>query len=198
MEPQEQAQERQAYEVPGSQMRWRAAQLRAQGMPFDVERVSHSNTYIFFVQQPTGAQPFAYQPPPQQRQAWPAWDGARIVQIVLATVAAILLLWMGSAMWGRGDDEAAPVVEAQPEAEDGGAWAWLSGLLPWQSEPEAKPVAAAPAKDTGWKWPWESAADAAADAAESVQATVTMVSFGVLAVLVLLIVLALVSKRRGK
>jgi len=188
---QQQAQQ-QAYEVPGSQMRWRAAQLRAQGFDFE-PRYTGNNTYIFFVQQPPGVDPFAYQPPPRPRQHWPRWDSAHLARwgIVLAVVAIMLgALYMAV---GSAADEGAPAT-TQEAQEDGGPFAWLAELRPpWQEDaaPAAQPDPAP------FRWPWDAAADTLADAVGDVQATVTMVAGSIVGILVLMISLVLTRKWWG-
>lgn len=181
--------EQQAYEVPGSQMRWRAAQLRAQGLPFDTTYNNQSNTYIFFVQQPTGADPFAYQPPPQR--SYPVFERERLLRIAL-------ILAVAAAICGAGY----LIVRSIGGVEAG--WRQIDSVrLPWEeAEPEvtAMPAPTATPEAGSFRWPWESAADglqAARDTADSVQSTVTMAAGAVLAVLVLMIILSLV-RRRGR
>jgi uncharacterized protein (TIGR03382 family) len=147
---------------------------------------------------PLPIESFAYQPPPR-RQAWPAWDGARVARwaIVLAAVAVLLgTIYM---TFGRSEAEPQTQQQAQQTEEDSSLWDWLDGLrLPWESEPaaQANQVRQPQAKADGFKWPWERAQDAVQDTVEGVQSTVTVVSATILVVLVLLIVLALVRRRK--
>ena len=60
--------EEQAYEVPGRQLGWRVNQLQAQHMPYNVQSLG-GGVYIVIVQQPAGADPFAYQAPPSSRKS---------------------------------------------------------------------------------------------------------------------------------
>lgn len=178
--------EQTAYEVPGSQLRWRASQLNAQGYPFQVQPAG-GGVYIVIVQAPASVNPFAYQPPP--RQAWPAWDSANVLRWLLALAVVAAAGWIAWSLFAGGDASAPP--PAPPQTDN--VWGWFDSLrLPWEdaaAAPAAQPVQAEP-----FRWPWESAADGLA-AAESVQGTVTTVSTAILGVLVLLIILALV--RRG-
>ena len=184
--------EQQAYEIPGQQLRWRVNQLQQQGFPFQVQPAG-GGVYIVIVQQPPQVNPFAYEPV-RPRQAWPAWDSANVLRWVMVVGVAAMLLGVLYLVLSRGAAE-----QPSPAETPATVWDWFDGLrLPW--EPDAAPAApTTPAKvqqDTGWQWPWESAAAGLADAAESVQGTVTLVSASILAVLVLLIVLALVRRRR--
>lgn len=187
--------EQQAYEVPIWQLGWRKAQLAAQGYEYDEPVPVGGGIYIVVVRHPVGAQPFAYQPPHRRRK-----PGVNAKPILYWTLAMLLLAVIGYGLF--------VVFGPQPDtvtAETGGMkldpvtghgikedwWDWLPDLpdirLPWpraEQQPQPEP--------DGFRWPW----DAAADTAESVQGTVTVVAGAVLAVLVLLIVLALVSKRR--
>lgn len=179
--------EQTAYEVPGSQLRWRASQLNAQGYPFQVQPAA-GGVYIVIVQQPAGVNPFAYAEYSRPRQAWPAWDAERVLRWVLVVAIVAAAGWFAWSLFAGGD---AP---ALPPAQTDNVWDWFDSLrLPWEpaaaAAPAAKPVQAEP-----FRWPWEGAADGLA-AAESVQGTVTTVSTAILGVLVLLIILALV--RRG-
>lgn len=180
--------EDQAYEVPGRQLRPRVAQLRAQGLPFDVQPISNNN-YIVIVTQPAGVNPFTYQPAPRGHSSLPA-DALRWV-LVAAVVAALLVVVAVVVM--RAESE--PIVVQVPATaeDDAGMWGWLPELrLPWDKAPNGEPVVE---RSDTFRWPWDSAAESMADAAETVQSTVTVASATILAVLVLLIVLAVVRKR---
>ena len=188
--------EQQAYEIPGQQLRWRVNQLQQQGFPFQVQPAG-GGVYIVIVQQPPQVNPFAYEPV-RPRQAWPAWDSAAVLRWAIVCVVAAMLfgtLYMVFAA-GQSDQPQQP----QPQETKGGIWDWFGSLrLPWEAgdAPAAQATQAQPpAKADGFQWPWDRAMDAAADTAESVQSTVTVVSASILAVLVLLIILALV--RRGR
>lgn len=174
--------DQQAYEIPGQHLRWRVSQLQQQGYPYTVQPAG-GGVYIVIVQQPAGVNPFAYQPPP--RQAWPAWDSANVLRWVLVVTVVTMLLGAAYMVFSASQAE-----QPSAQAEDAGSvWDWFDGLrLPWEPDAPAAPAAQA-TQDDGWQWPWESAI-------ESVQATVTTVSAGILGVLVLLIVLALVRRKR--
>lgn len=87
METEQQAYERQAYEVPGSQMRWRVTQVKQQGYPHQVMPIG-GGIYIMIVQHPAGADPFAYRTQPQ-RQPQPT---AMPLHIKLAGIVVVLAL----------------------------------------------------------------------------------------------------------
>lgn len=184
--------EQQAYEVPGQQLRWRASQLNAQGYPYQVQPAA-GGIYIVIVQQPSGVNPFAYQPPP--RQSWPAAGNVIWLRISIACAVGAMVCGLLYLVFSRAAFDAAPAAAAAPAAQTDSAWGWLftDWQWPWNAEPEP-PALAAATPTPGWQWPWDSAAANLRDATESAQATVTMISAGVLIVLVLLIVLALVRK----
>lgn len=168
-------------------MRWRAAQLNAQGLPFDVQR-SNNNTYIFFVQQPPALDPWAYQPPPRPK---PGIELGPVLRWLLVVTTVTMLLGTVYMLFSRQAEQ--PQQQATQQQQS--IWDWFDGLrLPWEPEAPAQ-VQQPQATADGFKWPWESAADGIAQTAESVQATVTVVSGAVLAVLVLLIILALVRRK---
>lgn len=181
--------ERVAYEVPGAQLRYRAAQLNAAGLPYSATYQPAAGVYIVVVLQPAGIDPFAQQParrPKPGVEFGPALKWLAIVAAVVAVVAVIYLAFSPSDQVTAevGGMRLDPVTGHM--ADDGGLWGWLPDLqLPWQAAEE-------PAEQGGFRWPW----DAAADAVESVQSTVTVAAGGALAVLVLLIILALLGKRR--
>ena len=170
--------EQQAYEVPGAQWRWRAAQLNAQGLPFEATYNRAAGIYIVVVQQPAGANPFAYA---EYHRPKPGIELAPVLKwslfmLVLAMFCATLYM-----VWGRATNEPAQATEQQ----DGGVWDWFANLhLPWQQD------AAQPSQPQGdgWQWPWDAAVQSAQD-------TVTLAAGALLAALVLLIVLALVRRR---
>lgn len=186
--------EQQAYEIPGQQLRWRVSQLQQQGYPYTVQPAG-GGVYIVVVQQPPAVNPFAYAEYSRPRQAWPAWDSANVLRWVMVVGVAAMLLGAAYMVFSQSGQADQP----QPaQAEDGGGsvWGWFDNLrFPW--EPDAPAAQATQAQDEPFRWPWESAAAGLADAAESVQGTVTLVSASILAVLALLIVLALV-RRGGK
>lgn len=184
--------ESQAYEVPGQQLRWRAAQLQQQGYPFQVQPAG-GGVYIVIVQQPPAVDPWAYQPPPRPRQAWPRFDPAAALRWALVALVAALLLGTVYLVMARSEGDGAAAVQ-----EDAGSpWDWLAELRwSWEAAPDAAPVR--PDARAPFRWPWDAAADSLADTAATVQDTVTLVSSAILAVLVLLIVLALVRKGRGR
>lgn len=184
--------EQTAYEIPGQQLRWRVNQLQQQGYPFQVQPAG-GGVYVVIVQQPPSVNPFAYAPA-RPRQAWPAWDSANVLRWVMVVGVAAMLLGAAYMVFSQSGQADQP----QPaQAEDGGSvWDWFDNLrLPWEPDAPAAPTTQAP-QIAGWQWPWDRAMDAAADTAESVQGTVTLVSASILAALVLLIILALVRRRR--
>lgn len=89
MQPNNPQTEPQAYEIPGRQLGWRVSQLQAQGLPYNVQPAG-GGIYIIIVQQPTGAQPFDYQPP----QAGPQHPrrGPSAVPINIKVAAAVIVL----------------------------------------------------------------------------------------------------------
>ena len=186
--------EQQAYEVPGQHLRWRVAQLQAQGLPYNVQPAG-GGVYIVVVQQPAGASPFAYQP---AHRARPDVSGDVLRWLLFAAVAALFVavLWLVFARAGGEDAQGGTQQGTQQGTQEGGWWDWLPDVpLPWAADEPSQ--GAQPAEQGGgWRWPWESAADGLADAVGAVQATVTLAAGAVLAVLVLLIVLALVRRRR--
>jgi len=181
------------YEVPGQHLRWRVSQLQAQGLPYQVRSLD-GGIYIVVVQQPAGASPFAYQP---AHRARPDVSGDVLRWLLFAAVAALFVavLWLVFARAGGEDAQQPSQAGTQQGTQDGGWWDWLPALpLPWAADEPSQ--GAQPAEQGGgWRWPWDAAMENAADAAESVRSTVTVVAGGVLAVLVLMIVLALVRRR---
>ena len=186
--------EQQMYEVPGRQLGWRVSQLQAQGIPYDVQSLG-GGVYIVTVQQPVGAEPFAYAEYQRRRRPRLTIDRAAILRwaAVLGAVAVVaVMLWF---TFGPSDQVSAETggMRLDPATGHGIAddvWSWLPELpalrLPWQAEPQQ------PSQQGGFRWPWDAAADAVAD----VQATVTMVLVVIVTVLVLMIVLVVVRKRR--
>lgn len=201
--------EQQAYEIPGQQLRWRAAQLQQQGYPFRVQSAD-GGIYIVIVQHPAGLDPFAYQTRHRPAPAVSAGDILRWAA-PLAVVALVVagLYFLFAAGWGEQSTIAGVPVEiggmrldpatGHGIVDDGWPrlpdWLSLPDRWPWQPEQQQ-------AQPDGFRWPWDAAAESVAATAESVaataasvQGTVTLAAGAVLAVLVLLIVLALV--RRG-
>ena len=89
----EQGYERQAYEVPGRQLGWRVSQLQAQGLPYNVQPLA-GGIYIVIVQQPSGADPFAYEAPPATR-THPRSDPRRVPVNVKAAAVVVILAMVG-------------------------------------------------------------------------------------------------------
>ena len=162
--------------------------MRAYGMmgyPVQGYTPQPGGTVVIIVNAPVGA------PLPDWRGAYsqprpPAYMPRPVPAKALVILLALLILGAGLVVGAR-----------------------AMGALPWQDDAPtlagvpvetggmslaAEPDAARWPWQAGYEWPWESAADGLADAAESVQGTVTLVSASILAVLVLLIVLALVRK----
>lgn len=196
--------QQQAYEVPGQHLRWRASQLQAQGLPYQVQPAG-GGIYIVIVQQPPALDPWAYAPQRQQ-QRWPRWDAAVILPWLLVLAVASIMAgtaYMVAANAGQDAPAArqaaakdAAKEDAKEDAKDAGPFAWLADWRPpWAGSD--KPAARG-AQEGGWRWPWEDAADAADALVADVQSTVTTVSSVILAVLVLLIVLTLVRKMGGR
>ena len=188
--------EQQMYEVPGRQLGWRVSQLQAQGIPYDVQSLG-GGVYIVTVQQPVGAEPFAYAEYQRRRRPRLTIDRAAILRwaAVLGAVAVVaVMLWF---TFGPSDQVSAETggMRLDPATGHGIAddvWSWLPELpalrLPWQAEPQQ------PSQQGGFRWPWDTAMESAAAAADSVQGTVTTVSVGVVAVLVLMIILSLLRR----
>lgn len=89
----------QGYQIPGQQLRWRVAQLRAQGLPFEVEDLGGGN-YLIIVQQPADADPFAYQPQARRRRqstGAPPYIMLAGVVVVVAVAGYIAYAVMGGA-----------------------------------------------------------------------------------------------------
>lgn len=89
----EQQMEQQAYEVPGRQLGWRVNQLQQQGLPYNVQPAG-GGVYIVIVQQPAGAQPFAYEAPPSARPR----SGPSSVPVNVKIAAIVVVL--GLVGWG--------------------------------------------------------------------------------------------------
>lgn len=188
--------QQQAYEVPGQHLGWRASQLQAQGLPYQVQPAG-GGIYIVIVQQPPALDPWAYAPQRQQ-QRWPRWDAAVILPWLLVLAVASIMAgtaYMVAANAGQdapAAQQAAAKDAAKEDAKNAGPFAWLADWRPpWAGSD--KPAARG-AQEGGWRWPWEDAADAAGALVADVQSTVTTVSSVILAVLVLMIVLTLVRK----
>lgn len=156
------------------------------GYPVQGYMPQPNNTVVVVVNAPVGCGPLpdwrsAYaQPHPPAYQPRPVPAKALVILLALLILGAGLVVGaraMGALPWQ--DD--APTLAGVPVETGGMSLA-------------AEPDAARWPWQAGYEWPWESAADGLADAAESVQGTVTLVSASILAVLVLLIVLALVRK----
>ena len=194
--------EQQMYEVPGRQLGWRVSQLQAQGLPYNVQSLG-GGVYVIVVQQPVGAAPFAY----QGGRARPAFSLGHYLPpaAIRVLLSVLLLVLVGWGLWVASAPSSATItvetggMKIDPVTgrmvEDGGLWGWVAALrLPWDgSAQDAAQQQAQP--PSAWRWPWDAAMEHAADTAESVQSTVTVVAGGVLAVLVLMIVLALVRRR---
>ena len=186
--------EQQAYGVPGRELRWRVAQLKAQNLDYVVRQVG-GGVYIVVVQQPPDANPFTYRPAP--RRTWPRVNSSLLVRLSLCILLLALVGWGLWTAFAPADQVTAEtggmrLDPATGHMVQGGWWEWLPALqLPWAADEGTQP-----ATQDGWRWPWETAADRLAEAAASVEGTVTLASGAVLAVLVLLIVLALVRRRR--
>ena len=87
--------EQQMYEVPGRQLGWRVSQLQQQGLAYDVQSLG-GGVYIVTVQQPVGAEPFAYAEYQRRRRPRLTIDGANILRwaAVLGAVAVVVaVLW---------------------------------------------------------------------------------------------------------
>ena len=192
--------EQQAYEVPGRELRWRVAQLKAQNLDYVVRQVG-GGVYIVVVQQPPDANPFTYRPAP--RRTWPRVNSSLLVRLSLCILLLALVGWGLWTAFAPSDQVTAETggMRLDPATGHGipdeGMWGWLPDMpalhlsWPWT---DAQSQPAQPQGD-GFRWPWDSAADSLAAAAASVQGTVTLAAGAVLAALVLLIVLALVRRR---
>ena len=187
------AMERATYEVPGAQFRYRAAQLNSAGLQYDATYQPAERVYIVVVTQPPGLDPFAQQPVRRPRRNVAPGPVLRWLAIVAAAVA---LGWGLYLAFSPSDQVTAEVggMRLDPVTghmvDDGGLWGWLPDLqLPWQT-------AEKPAEQGAFRWPWDAAAEDVRAAAQDIQGSVTIVTGGVLAVLVLLIILALLGRRR--
>lgn len=195
MQPSNPQTENQAYEVPGRQLGWRVSQLQQQGLLYDVQPMA-GGIYIVIVQQPSGAHPFAYQPPHASThpRRWPHIDPMQAAQWLALAAFAAGLIWFAWSLFAGG------ATEPPAAADTANAWDWLDNLrLPWEPEPlpDGEPVVL-PVDDAGFRWPWDAAADAAADtasAAESVQGSITAVAGAVVAVLGMLIILSIARRK---
>jgi len=184
--------EQQAYEVPGRELRWRVAQLKAQNLDYVVRQVG-GGVYIVVVQQPPDANPFTYRPAP--RRTWPRVNSSLLVRLSLCILLLALVGWGLWTAFAPADQVTAETggMRLDPVTGHGipdeGMWGWLPDMpalhLSWPWADAAQP--SQPQGD-GWQWPWDAAM-------ESVQDTVTLAAGAALAVLVLLIVLALVRRR---
>lgn len=183
--------EQQIYEVPGQQWRWRAAQLNAQGLPFEATYNRAAGVYLVVVNQPVGADPFACQP----RRPYPVFERQWLLRWGLVLAVAAALLGVGYLVVRQAGDVDLDAIWQRVEAI---RWPWEPSLP--QGEPivettefrwpwESKVISAPRSQGGGFQWPWDSAVRSAQD-------TVTMAAGAILAVLVLLIVLSLVRKRR--
>lgn len=178
----------QFYQVHPSQLRWAMHNLAAQGVPIQGYSTLPNGMCVIVVMLPDSTPAPDWHSSPRRK---PGIELGPILKwslfmLVLAMFCATLYM-----VWGRaaGDDTQQGTQQGQQE---GGAWAWLSGLrLPWQGD-AAQDNQQGAEQQGGFHWPWDAAADVVAD----VQATVTTVSVAIIAVLVLLIILAVVKKRR--
>ena len=185
------------YPIPvhPSQARRAMHNLAAQGVPIAGGGMS-GGEYVIVVVLPADAVAPDWRSAPAVRRGgfrldtrrWLRWAAVLVVVAVLAGV-----LWF---VFAPSDQVTAEVggMKLDPATghmvEDGGWWGWLPSLrLPWQESPQQAP-------QQGFRWPWDSAMENAAAAAASVQGTVTLAAGAVLGVLVLLIILALVRRRR--
>lgn len=176
--------EQQAYEVPGRQLGWRVSQLQAHGYPYHVQQMG-GGVYVIVVQHPVGATPFAY-----KRQSYPAFERPWLLRLATILALAAIACGLMALLFLRASD--AP--DAAAAAEPGASGDWFAALhLPWDNAAPEQAQQQAQQED-GWRWPWDAAMENAADAAASVQGTVTTISLALLGVLVLLIVL--VRRRR--
>lgn len=136
-------------------------------------------------------------PQPATRQAWPALDPTALLRWLPVLLIVAGLCWTAYAMFG---DKEAPTPASQQASQEGApegsVQAWLAGLLPWAGDTETAAGKQTQTQPQPFRWPWEAAMDAAQEGAEAVQNVVTIGVGTVLLVLVLLIILALVNKRR--
>ena len=200
--------EQQYYEIPGAQWRWRAAQLNAQGLPFEATYNRAAGVYIVVVQTPVGAQPFAYETHPSHRPGFrvPAFHWRGFVQIlcVLAIVGAVGYIAYSRMAGGTQPTIAGVPVEVggmkldpttgrmvepslleQAQGALDGAFDWLGGLLPSGAQTHA-----APQTDTGWTWPPK---NPVGDAIDGTMQAVTWLTYAVIALGVLWLISFVVS-----
>ena len=189
--------QQQMYEVHPSQLRWAMHNLAQGGVPIQGYSQLPNGMCVIVVLVPDGAPSPDWRAEPQRGQQrprrWPRVDPVQAAQWLGVAAFAAGLIWFAWSLF------AAPPAEP-PASETANAWDWLDNLrLPWQPEPlpDGEPVVL-PADDAGFRWPWDAAADAAADtadAAASVQGSITAAAGAVLAVLMMLIILSIARRR---
>lgn len=174
--------EERQYPVSGRNLRGHKGAFERAGYPVQVTPTGAPGIYIIVVNLPASMpqeiDPYSL---PPRRQAWPRFDPVAALRSVAVIAIAAVVVWFAWQMFAPAQPDTAADVAAAP------SWRW-----PWQDgAANGEPVVELLPAD-GWRLPW----DAAADAAQSVQATVTTVSAVILAALVLLIILALLRRRR--
>ena len=188
------------YPIPvhPSQARRAMHNLAAQGVPIAGGGMA-GGEYVIVVVLPADAVAPDWRSAPAVRRGGFRFDTRRWLRwvAVLAVVAVLAgVLWFAFSPSDRVTAEVGGM-KLDPTTghmvEDGGLWGWLPDLhFPWQAQQQPSQQA----QQQGFRWPWDAAMESAAATAESVQGTVTVVSGAVLGLLVLLIVLALVRRRK--
>ena len=186
----------QFYEVHPSQLRWAMHNLSSQGVPIQGYSTLPNGMCVIVVTLPDGETAPDWRAAHRSKPRIELGPVLRWVSILAGIIAVAAVLYFAFA---GGDTVTAEVggMKLDPTTghmvEDGGLWGWLPDLhFPWQAQQQPSQQA----QQQGFRWPWDAAMESAAATAESVQGTVTVVSGAVLGLLVLLIVLALVRRRK--
>ncbi len=188
----------QMIEVHPSQLRWAMHNLSQRGVPIHGYSALPNGMCVIVVLVPDDAPATDWQEPPPRAhpRRWPRIDPVQVAQWLGVAAFAAGLIWFAWSLFAGGSGTEPPAAPA----ETASAWDWLDNLrLPWEPEPlpDGEPVVP-PADDAGFRWPWDAAADAAADtadAAASVQGSITAVAGAVVAALGMLIILAIARRR---
>ena len=172
-----------AYSVHPGQMKRAMSALAAQGADIDGYGRAANGMVVIVVNLPDNVPaPDWQRQPPRRAMSADALRWAIAIAVIVAVVAA------GAFVFLRAD--IAPVAP-QPTQPAG----LLDGLrLPWDNKLNGEPVVEHVA--SRWRWPWEAAGDALADAMATVQNTVNIVAGTPLFVLIALIALSVMRKVR--
>jgi hypothetical protein len=173
---QEEYEERQ-YPTPGRYLRGHKAAFERAGYPVNVQSAG-PGVYILVVTLPASMpqEIDPYQLPARRRRSW-RLDGRQVLSWLCVLVIVGGLGYLGYTLFAPAPQ---PAQAAQTKQAD--FWDWVDGLeLP--SVP-ALPKGEPQVEATGWQWPWESAAKAAADTAGAItQAVMVLVLLFVLGAL---------------